>query len=571
MQKGTQSIYMSVSKKRDALAPKKRGQSFEKEITCAFNYNMSVLTPVNINRLGYELAAHPDTHFKQYLIEGLTHGFHTGIQFIPELSIECKNLKSATCQPNVVTELIETEVNKGYVCGPFVNIPFKQFRINPIGVAEGKYSKKKRLIVDLSAPHDDENNPSLNDIIDKGEFSLQYVTIDDAINLIKRFGKNSWLMKTDISDAFKIMPIDPALWPYHGIKWQNKYYFFKQLVFGSRSSPKIFDTISQAICWIASNNYNIKNILHLLDDFLVIVPHDANAQVTMETFLSIFDVLGIPLSLKKTAGPCNIIEYLGIYLDSDKMEARLPKEKIVRIQQIIESFRTRSSCTKRELLSLLGHLNFACRVIIPGRSFVSYLIALSTTVKKLHHHVKISQECRRDLDMWSDFLTSWNGVSFFMNDCITEAADMQLYTDATATSFGDFFQDKWFQGDFPAEILDENTSMAFFQLYPIVMACVLWGHKWNRKRILFHCDNMATVEIITKGRSKIQSIMKLVRKLTFHSATHHFTIHAKHITGAKNSIADSISLYQMQKFCRLAPYANREPTPCITPSTIMMY
>lgn len=158
-----------------------------------------------------------------------------------------------------------------------------------------------------------------------------------------------------------------------------------------------------------------------------------------------------------------------------------------------------------------------------------------------------------------------------MNDCITEAADMQLCTDATATSFGGFFQGKWFQGNFPAEILGENTSMAFFELFPIVMACVLWGHKWNRKRILFHCDNMATVEIITKSRSKMQSIMKLARKLTFHSVTHHFTIHAKHIAGAKNSIADSISRYQMQKFRRLAPYANRDPTSCIPPSTIMMY
>jgi hypothetical protein len=61
---------------------------------------------------------------------------------------------------------------------------------------------------------------------------------------------------------------------------------------------------------------------------------------------------------------------------------------------------------------------------------------------------------------------------------------------------------------------------------------------------------MATVEIITKSRSKIESIMKLARKLAFHSVTHHFTIHAKHIAGAKNSIADSISRYQMQKFRR---------------------
>ena len=68
MQKGAQSVF----KKRDALAPKKRGQSFEKEITCVFNYDMSVSTPVNINRLGYQLATHPDTQFKHYLIEGLT-------------------------------------------------------------------------------------------------------------------------------------------------------------------------------------------------------------------------------------------------------------------------------------------------------------------------------------------------------------------------------------------------------------------------------------------------------------------------------------------------------------------
>jgi hypothetical protein len=60
--------------------------------------------------------------------------------------------------------------------------------------------------------------------------------------------------------------------------------------------------------------------------------------------------------------------------------------------------------------------------------------------------------------------------------------------------------------------------MAFFELYPIVMACVLWGHLWTRKQILFNCDNLAAVDIITKGRSKIPSIMKLMRKLTYHSA-----------------------------------------------------
>lgn len=165
---------------------------------------MYVSTPVNVDNLKRELLNHPDQTFQKYLLDGLIHGFHTGFKELPKFSIVCKNLASATSQPECVTQLIESEVSKGYLCGPFKSIPFKHFRINPIGVAEGKYSKKKRLIVDLSAPHEDDINPSLNDLIDKEEFSLQYVTIDDAIRLIKQLGQSSWLIKTDITDAFKL-------------------------------------------------------------------------------------------------------------------------------------------------------------------------------------------------------------------------------------------------------------------------------------------------------------------------------------------------------------------------------
>lgn len=195
------------------------------------------------------------------------------------------------------------------------------------------------------------------------------------------------------------MPLHPLLWPYHGIKWNEAYYFFTKLVFGGRSSPNIFDSLSVAICWIAENNYNINNILHLLDDFLVIVLQQGDAYATMETLLCLFKRLCVSLAPHKTEGPTNVLECLGIILDTVRMEARLPVDKVNRTIEIIDSFSRRKSCTKRELLSLLGHLNFACRVIIPGRTFVSYLLLLASSVKKLHHHVTISSECRHDMDM----------------------------------------------------------------------------------------------------------------------------------------------------------------------------
>ncbi|CAG2204562.1 unnamed protein product [Mytilus edulis] len=134
---------------------------------------------------------------------------------------ECRNSLSARTQPDVVSELIEKEVFKGFLYGPFKDPPFQKYRVSPIGIAEGKYSGKKRLILDLSSPHNDDKHLSINDLIDKQDCSMSYVRIDDAIDVILKFGRNSWLCKFDISDAFKNCPIIPSQWPLFCIKWEK--------------------------------------------------------------------------------------------------------------------------------------------------------------------------------------------------------------------------------------------------------------------------------------------------------------------------------------------------------------
>ena len=180
---------------------------------------------------------------------------------------ECRNLLSALHNSGIVHELIETECKNGFLDGPFDHPPFQHYRVRPLGVAVGKYSGKKRLIADLSSPHDDLRNVSINELIDKDSCSLTYVRLDDAIKAICRCGKGAFLTKYDIANAFKICQIRSDQWPYFCVKWEKKYYVFVRLVFGCRSSPRIFDTLSQAICWIARNNYGVQTIFHLLDDF----------------------------------------------------------------------------------------------------------------------------------------------------------------------------------------------------------------------------------------------------------------------------------------------------------------
>jgi len=113
--------------------------------------------------------------------------------------------------------------------GPFDNSPFPTFRISPIGVATRKYSGKKLLIIDLSAPHNGLAD-SINSLIPLTPFSLFYNTVDDAIKFIKKAGRGAWLAKADISDAFKIMPLHPSQWHLFGVQWRKTLYFAVRLL-----------------------------------------------------------------------------------------------------------------------------------------------------------------------------------------------------------------------------------------------------------------------------------------------------------------------------------------------------
>ena len=110
-------------------------------------------------------------------------------------------------------------------------------------------------------------------------------------------------------------------------------------------------------------------------------------------------------------------------------------------------------------------------------------------------------------------------MSFFLDDDIVTAANLHqvLYTDATNVAFAVTLENKWFQGRFYTDLLppEDSNSMAFCELYAIVMAYVLWCKLWIRKRNMFHCDNLPSVNIIKDALDKVPAIMALMPKLTW--------------------------------------------------------
>ena len=164
----------------------------------------------------------------------------------------------------------------------------------------------------------------------------------------------------------------------------SQFYFGVRLTFGCRSSPCIFNHLAEALCWI---RVRVPSVLHLLDDFLVIDPPHDSSGTSLRRLKQCFQALGIPLTDEKTMGPDTRLEFLGITLDTIEMKASLPIAKLQRIREISKMYSVAGNVTKRQLLSLLGHLNFAMRVIPQGRSFISRLLDMASSVSSLHELV----------------------------------------------------------------------------------------------------------------------------------------------------------------------------------------
>ena len=511
-----------------------------------------VPTPVKAERLNILLEGYP-TSLRIYLVQGFSEGFRINFQGICR-STEPANLKSAREQPTIVFSKLRKEIEEGRIAGPFEQPPFDDFHCSPVGLVPKKVPGEYRLIHHLSYPP----GGSINDSIPKEFSSVSYASISDAISLLKQSGPGSFMAKTDIKSAFRIVPIHPDHYPLLGMKWQGLYYYDKCLAMGLSESCAAFERVSGSLQWLAVSRFGASGVVHILDDFLFIANTEEKCRADLRNFLAMCSFLGIPIAEEKTMGPSTTLQFAGITLDSIKQEARLPSDKLIRCQSLIRHFLKKRKVSLRDLQSLIGLLNFTCSVVLPGRAFLRRLIDLTRGVKRPSHRVNLTKETKSDLRIWLNFLEHFNGRTFFLSERVL-STELELFTDAAGSKgYGAIFGSHWFYGAWPVSW--RSLNITFLEFFPIVLALHIWGSKMANKSICFVTDNGALVEIINRQTSRHQQIMILVRDLVLTSLKYNILFRCRHICGRANSRADLISRFQVDQFREISPQADDHPT-----------
>ena len=511
-----------------------------------------LVTPINVQKFTHWIKGF---EFQDYLIQGLTDGFRIGYEG-PRFSRECENLKSCRDLPHIVTEKIDMELALGRIQGPFDDPPFQNLQVSPIGLVPKKKQGEYRIIHHLSYPE----GGSINDFIGDELSTVTYCKFDDAVALVLELGQGCLLSKCDLESAYRILPISSLDYELIGFKWQSKYYYDTCLTMGLSSSAAIFTRFSSGLKWIAQTKLGISFILHILDDFLILGPSGTNSCMEhLQKFLSLCQELGVPIKGEKTKGPCTCLTFMGLEIDSVRMEARLPQDKLERVRFLLRKYQKCRKIKLQELQSIIGLLSFCCSVVRPGRCFLRRLIDLTVGVSRPNHRVTLNKAARRDLSAWLIFVEFFNGSNLLLQERWITSPALDLHTDASGSlGYGAIFKEHWIMGAWPEHLID--FPITFKEIFPVVLALEIWGNELRNQCIILHIDNMAAVYILNKQSSRDKDIMVLVRRFVLACMKYNILTKCIHVPTHQNILPDSVSRFQIEKFRLMAPHMDREPT-----------
>ena len=133
-----------------------------------------------------------------------------------------------------------------------------------------------------------------------------------------------------------------------------------------------------------------------------------------------------------------------------EMMAQLPVDKLRRYSSIISDASKSRKVKLCEMQSIIGCLQFATSVIVPGKAFIRRLIDRTIGVSVPFSYVTLNEEAKKDLDMWKKFLQFRNGKAIFISQTLI-SGDIQLFTDASKLACSAIFDQQWFVINFPLQ------------------------------------------------------------------------------------------------------------------------
>lgn len=470
---------------------------------------------------------------------------------------DCENYKSVL-EPKVkekMDELIKEELTLGYKSV----VEEKPVCIHALGVAP-KPDGGVRPITDCSRPVGSCINEKMSNIIEK----FSYKSVEDVIQMLN---PHDFLSIVDIKSAYRTVAINPSHSTYQGLRWDlgdGPFYMVDhRLCFGLRCGPFYFSLISNFVQKILVETYDMR-IVQYLDDFCVIGGSYGECMYFQQKIISTLRYLGFAISWSKVTSPATVVTYLGIIIDSDRMELRLPDIKLEKLRAVLSSVEGKRFISKKKLEQLTGLLAHCSCVIRGGKTYCRRLYdLLKVALHRKLNKVRLTDLGMTDISWWSKFAAWFNGISAIPRPDFIH----KVYTDSSKRGFAALMGNDWILGTWiekpetlgglnefcthwvssPNIDVYDESNINELEFWPVLQAIKHWLPQIHSSRVTCVTDNQQVLNMLRSGRSSNKTCMEWIKELFWVCALHAIEIKSVYIRSEENVWADHLSRLMYRK------------------------
>ncbi|OCB91646.1 hypothetical protein A7U60_g1107 [Sanghuangporus baumii] len=409
-----------------------------------------IVTSIDVDTLEALLSTHPNRPHVESVIFSLREGFwpYAGLpKQLPDESWRQRRYYGP--KQDFLVKYVEKEIVSQRFSRPFGRRLLKGMAAMPIHVARGQ-SGKLRLIYDHSSGEN-----SLNSLIPKSERSAAIDRIDALIRILRNRELDPTkvtLFKSDVSHAFRILPMSPYWQALQAVKINDQYYIDRCNTFGNAASQRLFCAFYSLVLWIAENVWRLPDICCYVDDNFswdfASRMKDYNGKryskglpEKQARLLELWDLVGIPHAPKKQEFG-SILSIVGFRVDLKRMRVAASEDRLKRIIGTISEFRSSSAMTLHECQKFAGSINWIFEVnplLRPGIDSLHREMA-NADQSNGSAQVEMTKRIVFDLQWLSDLLQESKGIHFTSTiSWGPDQASQTAYVCASSEGFGIWF------------------------------------------------------------------------------------------------------------------------------------
>lgn len=348
--------------------------------------------------------------------------------------------------------------------------------------------------------------------------------------------KGDWMANLDLKDAYLTVPVYEDHQKYLQFLWEGKIYQFVCLPFGLASAPWAFTKLLKPV--VAFLRSLVCRLVIYLDDLILLDQCRINLVQTLLFVKRLLRVLGFVIKdLKSSQSPLQIMEYLGLLVDSVDLKIFLPEKKMETIRMKCSDALARPCLPLRDLASLLGNFNWAESAVPLARAHYWAVRAVYFEQSRLYGgnlrvKIPLSRMARIDLAWWMDRSVYLPGRNMFEAEPV-----LTICADASLTGWGAVCGEistgmTWTSDEGSRHINEIELQAAFNALQSFA------GLKHGCS-VRLRLDNSTAVSFINKmGGTRSFALNELAIKIARWCEARNISLQAEHLPGVLNVIAD---------------------------------